>query len=91
MRVRDRSTVDLIVVFLTGMVGFYIACSLLFVAISELIHPDNDTSLLLNRVGAVVYSIVGAVIGFIGGRATGHLEGEHEERRRAAQRSDSDD
>ena len=72
---KDRSTSDLVVIFLAGLVGLYILGSMIFVIVVTVTGHDENLGLLLNRLGSIVNSIVGAVIGFVGGRGMGSSEG----------------
>ena len=80
---KNRSTSDLVVIFLAGLVGLYILGSMIFVIVVTVTGHDENLGLLLNRLGSIVNSIVGAVIGFVGGRGMGSSEGYQPRPRRS--------
>lgn len=71
---KGRSTIDLVVILMTSMVGVVLLLSVVGVLILKITHPELDTSKAGEAVGGVVTTIVGALVGFIGGRAAGRLE-----------------
>lgn len=73
--IKTRPTSDLIVLFLAGLIGIYLIGSMGFILVTTITGHDENLGLLINRLGAIVNSIVGAVIGFIGGRGVGNSEG----------------
>ena len=73
--VKNRPTADLVVLFLCALIGIYLVVSMVFLVVTQINHDDQSAALLINRLGAIVNSIVGAVIGFVGGRGVGDTEG----------------
>ena len=67
-RFRDRPTADLVIFFLTGLVGFVIVASTIGVIVAEAINPEIDTGLIVARIVGIVNSLTGAIIGYVAGR-----------------------
>ena len=74
---KKRSAVDLVVLMLSATVGIMLILSVVGVFILRLMHPEADTSRAAEAVSGLVQTIVGALVGFIGGRATGRWEGSN--------------
>lgn len=70
----NRSTTDVVVIVLTGLVGIFVVLLLLGVVIGKLIHPDIESRNAIELLGNIVTTVVGAIVGFIGGRAAGRAE-----------------
>lgn len=65
-----RSTVDLIVLGLALTVCLVIVLSTVAVAVVECINPDVDTEDEVRHVADLLSVIIGAVVGFVGGRGS---------------------
>jgi len=74
---KRRSAIDLVVIMLTATVGLMLVLSVIGVFILRLKYPDADTSRAAEAVAGLIQTIVGALVGFIGGRATGKWEGSN--------------
>ena len=72
---KNRSTIDLVVIMMTGSVGIVLFLTVLGIIAMKLIHPNADVSRGAEALTNVTTTIVGALVGFIGGRATGRMEG----------------
>ena len=72
---KKRSAIDLVVLMLTATVGLMLILSVVGVFILRLLHPEADTSRAGEAISGLIQTIVGALVGFIGGRATGKWEG----------------
>jgi len=71
---KRRSAIDLVVIMLTATVGLMLLLSVVGVFVLRFTHPEVDTSRAGETVANIVTTIVGALVGFIGGRATGRYE-----------------
>ena len=71
---KNRSTIDIVVILLTATIGVTLICTLLGILLLKILHPDMDTSRGGEAVSNILTTIVGALVGFIGGRATGKYE-----------------
>jgi hypothetical protein len=71
---KERSTFDIVVILLTITVGATLVSSVAGVFWLKIYHPDLDTSHAADTVRSVLQTIVGALVGFIGGKAAGRME-----------------
>lgn len=71
---KERSTIDIVVILLTAVVGLVLVLTVLGVLIVKVFRPEIDTSRAGEVIANITTTIVGALVGFIGGRATGRLE-----------------
>jgi hypothetical protein len=71
---KNRSTIDVVVILLTITIGAAIIMSILGVLILKLRDPGMDVKGASSVVGNILTTVVGALVGFIGGRATGRME-----------------
>lgn len=69
-RLRDRSTTDLVIFFLAGLVGFVLVASTLGIIVLELTNYHINTDMAVARISAIVNTLVGALVGFVAGKAT---------------------
>jgi hypothetical protein len=67
---RERPTADLIVIVLTGVVTVILLIAVVGVILLEVYRPETDIQALAARVGTLVSSLVGAIVGYIAGRNT---------------------
>lgn len=74
LNLKSRSTVDLVVIGLTLIIGFVIVGTLIGIILIELIHPEVDTESLVRVESEILGVLVGALVGFIGGRSVGRTE-----------------
>ena len=81
-RLKDRPTADLIVIFLTGVVGIVLIGSVIAMLIAFLWRPEADITTAATRVATIVSSLVTGIIGFVAGRSSANnhrkIEGEDE-------------
>lgn len=68
MRMRDRPTPDLIVIFLTGLVAVLLLGSMLIVVVLELTNRGDDVPALAGKLADVTNTLIGAVVGYLAGR-----------------------
>lgn len=73
-RLRHRSTADLIILILATFVGMTVLMAAVALFVTELVHPQADTSsgvtALASVVNGAINVILGAVAGFIAGRGS---------------------
>jgi len=69
-----RSTIDIVVILLTGTIGGTVLLTIIGLFVIRVLHPEADISRGAEAVSNIVTTIVGALVGFIGGRATGKYE-----------------
>lgn len=65
---KGRPTADLIVIFLTGVIGLLLLGTGLVALWIELTNADDSTEGLLAFEGEVVKGFIGIIIGYIAGR-----------------------
>jgi hypothetical protein len=63
-----------VVILFAAMVSGTILIAVVGLIVGKVIHPNVDTSRGTELVAGTVQTIVGALVGFIGGRAAGRLE-----------------
>ena len=71
---KNRSTIDVVVILLTMTIGAAMIMSIIGVLILKLRDPGMDVKGASSVVGNILTTVVGALVGFIGGRATGRME-----------------
>lgn len=76
MRWRDRSATDLAVLGILFTVAFVLITSALGVLILELVDPATDTTPIIEVESEILAILVGALVGFVGGRNAGRNEAE---------------
>ena len=69
-RLRDRPTSDLVIVFLAAIVGFVMVVMVVGVMVLKIAHPDEDVDANLRVIADVLTVLVGAVVGYVAGKAT---------------------
>ena len=76
-KLSGRSTSDLIVIFLAGIVGFVLVTSSAALVFAFAFRPEVDISVVAARIGTIVSSLVTGIIGYIAGKgaANGRLNG----------------
>lgn len=74
-KLRDRSAIDLVVILLTSMVAITVVFAVIGLVIGKIMKPDLDIEPGAKFIGSTLNTIVGALVGFIGGRAAGRMEG----------------
>jgi hypothetical protein len=71
---RNRATLDIVVIMLTGTVGLVLIAAVIGVFFLKMYHPELDSARAGEMVGGMLQTIVGALVGFVGGRAAGRAE-----------------
>jgi nitrate reductase gamma subunit len=74
---RDRPTSDLIVIFLAGMIGVAVLLGVLGLVALKIAQPDENIDSSVKVIGDILTVALGAVVGFVGGRAVGVNEGRN--------------
>jgi hypothetical protein len=75
MGVRDRPTADLVVIFFAAMIGFVMLIGVLGLVVLKIARPDEDINSSVRVIGDLLTVALGAVIGFVGGKAVGAANG----------------
>lgn len=73
---RDRPTLDVVVIMLTVVVGIVVVGATATVAVIEIVSPTVDTDEVVSLLDAHVGTILGALIGLLVGQAAGRRERE---------------
>jgi len=71
---KNRSTVDVVVILLAGMVAITILLATIGIILARILHPDLDMTKGGEAILGVITTVVGALVGFVGGRAVGKNE-----------------
>jgi hypothetical protein len=71
---KNRATFDVVVILMTAMVGVTLILIVIGAVILKLERPDIDLKGAGQVVGNILTTVVGALVGFIGGRAAGRME-----------------
>jgi len=72
---KERSTIDLVVLMMTASIGVVLAIAMIGLIIVRVVHPGVDVARGSEALGNITTMIVGSLVGFVGGRATGRWEG----------------
>jgi hypothetical protein len=83
---KGRPTADLIVIFLTGVVGLLLVGTGLVALSLELSSSEHSNEPLLTFTGDIVKGFVGIIIGYIAGRGVSNGRNGHEPARAPAPR-----
>jgi hypothetical protein len=71
---KDRSTIDIVVIIMAVSIGGIILMTGLGAITLKIIHPELDIARGVEALSNIVTTVVGALVGFIGGRAQGKME-----------------
>ena len=74
MKFWERPTIDIVVVLLTVVVGSTVILCTIGILIVRMFLPSVDVGKGAETVGNILTTVVGALVGLIGGRAQGRLE-----------------
>ena len=72
---KRRSTIDIVVIMLTAMIGLVLLITIGGIILLKFMRPEVNTEEAGGAVRDIVTTVVGALVGFIGGRAQGRWEG----------------
>jgi hypothetical protein len=76
-RLRDRSTADLAVLALVGLVIVVVLAAVLTVAVIEIkTDGEGDTQRVVDLIANILKVLIGAIVGYIAGR---NLNGNHKQ------------
>jgi small-conductance mechanosensitive channel len=75
---KNRSTIDVVVIVLACMVAFTIFTATLGTVLGKIVNPHLDVTRASEIISNTITTIVGALVGFIGGRAVGRNEANGE-------------
>ena len=67
-RLQDRPTPDLIVFCLTAVVALCVVGLVMALLVSSIWFPEHDLASLSQRVGTILSSLIGAIVGYLAGR-----------------------
>lgn len=65
----DRSTIELMVLALTVTICLALLLTGLAITVSELLHPEVDTSEAVSTLSDILSMILGALLGLLAGRS----------------------
>jgi len=71
---KNRSTIDIVVIILSSTVGIVLVLSCIGVLILRIARPEADVSRGAEAIGGMMTTMIGALVGFVGGRAQGKYE-----------------
>jgi len=72
--INERSTTEIVVLMFSIVISVVLVLLILAAVLSKLIHPQVE----ITNLSETVTSLIGVMIGFIGGRAVGKLEANGE-------------
>jgi hypothetical protein len=73
LRLRDRPTTDLAVLIMIMLIAVIMIIASVTVAIIEIrTGGEADSKTTVNLIGNVVKVLIGAIVGYVAGRATNH-------------------
>ena len=67
-------TVDKVVIILAIMVASTVFVTVIAIAVSKILHPEVNATFASEAVVNIITTVMGALVGFIGGRAYGRSE-----------------
>jgi hypothetical protein len=73
----NRSTIDIVVLSFTFLVGLILIVIVVAAVIGKIARPDLDMNRAVESTIEILNTLVGALIGFLGGRAIGRSEGQN--------------
>lgn len=68
LRIRDRSTGDLLVLMIASTVCAVILITVLAVVIVKFFHPETSTDIAVRTVAGILNTMIGLLAGFLAGR-----------------------
>jgi len=69
-----RSAVDVVVILMATMVALTILLATVGIIVARILHPELDMTKGGEAILGVITTVVGALVGFVGGRAVGKNE-----------------
>ena len=71
---KNRPTIDIVVIMLTAVVGMLLILTTVGLIAFKMYRPDADITRGAELIANTMTIVVGALVGLIGGRAAGRLE-----------------
>ena len=65
----SRSVVEVMTLVFTFLIAFVIVFSAVTVVISEIIHPEGDTTQVIDGLTSIITGILGALLGLLAGKS----------------------
>jgi putative flippase GtrA len=73
----ERSMIEIVVLMLSCVVSFSLLFLVVGAVLLRLIHPTAEMKPAAELVTNIISTIIGALVGFIGGRAAGKMEAQN--------------
>lgn len=75
----NRSTADLVIMLVAVVICAILLLTLVGIIAIELVHPEFDSDPLVRVESEILGVLVGALVGFVGGRGVGRAEAHQSE------------
>jgi len=69
-----RSTTDIVVIMFSVLISLVLSVTVVGAVTARLLHPEIDLSRITESINNMLSTIIGALVGFISGRALGARE-----------------
>ena len=73
-----RSTIDIVVITFTFLISIVLIVTVVGAIVGKIIRPNLDTGAVTEFINLMASNIIGALVGFVGGRAVGRQEANGE-------------
>jgi uncharacterized membrane protein YeaQ/YmgE (transglycosylase-associated protein family) len=80
-----KNMTDFVVFCFVSIVAIILVGAVIGLFVDAVMDPDGDRSSLLNALSDITTTLIGALIGFIAGKGTGHAEAQEEQQKRTAE------
>lgn len=67
---RRRTTADLVILALTGVVATVVLVSIVGIIVLEIVRPAAEITVLASRVAGIVNTLIGVIAGYLAGRSS---------------------
>jgi hypothetical protein len=74
LNLAERSTTDIVVLLFTLVICVVLTISIAGAITAKIVHPEMDLTRISESVNQMTSTIIGALVGFISGRAMGRRE-----------------
>jgi len=74
IKLSHRSTSEIVVLLFALLISIVLVVMVVGAVIGKILHPELEMSNIVEVVTLMISNILGALVGFIGGRAYGKLE-----------------
>ena len=71
---KNRPTADVVVLLLTMLICIVVTITVISISVAKVLRPDVDMSKAGDAIFNMISTIIGALVGFISGRAYGRRE-----------------